>query len=143
MLHRLLHRIKEQWVFFRIIVITALMGWVVAVYGQKPPGAATQEFPRASDQKSTQNPPSGPPSSAKNDPNAEVTVQDSGTTFKLRVNLVQVHVVVRDTKGNPVGNLKQEDFELYDQGKLQPLSLFTVESRETRREKGEAAALTQ
>jgi len=31
--------------------------------------------------------------SAKNDPNAEVTVQDSGTTFRLRLNLVQVHVV--------------------------------------------------
>jgi hypothetical protein len=61
-----------------------------------------------------------PASSAKNDPNAEVTAQDSGTTFRLRVNLVQVHVAVRDTNDNPVASLKQEDFQLFDQGKLQP-----------------------
>jgi hypothetical protein len=50
----------------------------------------------------------------------EVTVQDSGTTFRLRVNLVQVHVMVRDPNNNPVANLKQKDFQLFDQGKLQP-----------------------
>ncbi len=112
---------------------------------QSPPdsGTGTQAAPADSAQKRTQKPPPVPPPPTKNDPNAEVTVQDSGTTFRLRVNLVQVHVVVRDAKGNPIGNLKQQDFELFDQGKLQPLSLFTVETRETRREKAEAAALTQ
>jgi VWFA-related protein len=48
-------------------------------------------------------------------------------------------VVVRDANNNPVANLKQEDFQLFDQGKLQPISLFSMETRETRREKAEAA----
>jgi VWFA-related protein len=77
------------------------------------------------------------------DTKSEVAIQDSGTTFKLRVNLVQVHVVVRDQKGNPVDNLHKEDFLLYDQGKLQSISTFAVETRETRRAKAEAAAKTQ
>jgi len=113
-------------------VITAALAGMVPVHGQQLQSPTT----------SAQTPTSGQTSSTKNDPNAEVTIQDSGTTFRLRVNLVQVHVVVRDVNGNPVGNLKPEDFQLYDQGKLQPISLFSVETRETRREKAEAAALT-
>ncbi len=73
----------------------------------------------------------------------EVSIQDSGTTFHLRVNLVQVHVVVRDGKGKPIDNLKKEDFLLYDQGKLQSISTFAVETRQTRLAKSEAAAKTQ
>ncbi|HWY31651.1 MAG TPA: VWA domain-containing protein, partial [Candidatus Acidoferrum sp.] len=70
-------------------------------------------------------------------------MQDTGTTFKLRVNLVQVHVVVRDVKGNPIGNLRREDFQLFDQGKPQAITNFSVETPETRRERAEAAAKTQ
>lgn len=145
MLHTLLRPTKKQWFALRIIVIAALLGWVVGFHGQKPPGkeAGFQDSRLASDQNNSPNPLAPKPSSAKNDPNAGLTVQDSATTFKLRVNLVQVHVVVRDTRRNPVGNLRQEDFELYDQGKLQPLSLFTAETGEALREKTEAAALTQ
>jgi len=77
------------------------------------------------------------------DAKTEVSIQDSGTTFHLRVNLVQVHVVVRDGKGHPVENLRKEDFLLYDQGKLQPITTFAVETRESRRAKAEAAAKTQ
>jgi VWFA-related protein len=77
------------------------------------------------------------------DPKTEVAIQDSGTTFRLRVNLVQVHVVVRDGKGNPIDNLHKEDFLLYDQGKLQSISTFAVETPATRRAKAEAAAKTQ
>ncbi len=83
--------------------------------------------------------PPKPPADSK----TEVAIQDSGTTFRLRVNLVQVHVVVRDNQGNPVDNLHKEDFLLYDQGKLQSISTFAVETRETRRAKAEAAAKTQ
>ena len=41
---------------------------------------------------------------------------------------------------NPVAHLKQEDFQLFDQGKLQPISLFT---RKARREQTEAATKTR
>ena len=99
MLYTLLRPTKERWFLFRIIVITALLGWVVGVHGQKPPGDwAGQDSPSASDQKNAQNPLSPTPSSARNDPHAEGTVLGSGTTFKLRVNLVQLLVVVRATQ---------------------------------------------
>ncbi len=133
MLHTRFHPIEKRWPLVSMAVLTTLLAWLVAVHGQQP-GSVNQDS-------SAQKPASA--SSTRNDPNAEVTIQDSGTTFRLRVNLVQVHVVVRDANGHPVENLKQEDFELFDQGKLQPISLFSVETRETRREKAEAAALTQ
>lgn len=80
---------------------------------------------------------------AQSDTKSEISTQDTGTTFKLRVNLVQVHVTVRDGKGNPIPNLKREDFQVFDQGKLQPITVFAVETRESRREKALAAAKTQ
>ena len=73
------------------------------------------------------------------EPKAEVPGQDLGPTFKLRVNLVQVKVVVRDEKGEVVKNLRQEDFQIYDNGKLQLISTFGVETPETFRKREEAA----
>jgi len=43
------------------------------------------------------------------------------------VNLVLVRVVVRDAGGRAVGNLKQEDFELFDNRKPQVIKQFAVE----------------
>jgi VWFA-related protein len=88
---------------------------------------------------STSDQPTKPPSESK----AEMTTQDAGTTFKLRVNLVQVHVVVRDAKGTPISNLQREDFQIFDQGKPQAITAFSVETRASRKEKAEAAAKSQ
>src|SRR5258708_16885923 len=65
-------------------------------------------------------------------PNEEVSSRDTPTTFKVRVNLVLVRVVVRDQQGRIVSNLKKEDFQLYDNRKLQTISSFSVETPETR-----------
>src|SRR5258706_2559722 len=65
-------------------------------------------------------------------PNEEVSSHDTPTTFKVRVNLVLVRVVVRDKQGKIVPNLKKEDFQLYDNRKLQTISSFSVETPETR-----------
>lgn len=73
----------------------------------------------------------------------ELSVTDTGTTFKLRVNLVQVRAVVRDSKGKTVEGLKREDFQLFDQGKLQMISTFGVETPETRLEKARADATVE
>ena len=43
------------------------------------------------------------------------------------MNLVLVRVVVRDAGGRAVGNLKQEDFELFDNRKPQVIKQFAVE----------------
>ena len=144
MLYTRFHAIRKRWLLVRMAVIGAVLAGLVPLNGQQPQqpaGGATQDPSATSEPK--QNPPSSSAPSTKNDPNAEVTVQDSGTTFGLRVNPVQVHVVVRDANNNPEGNLKQEDFQLFDQGKLQPISLFTMETRETRRERAEAATKGQ
>src|ERR1700674_4928761 len=58
-----------------------------------------------------------PPAAASQ--NEEVSSRDTPTTFKVRVNLVLVRVVVRDRQGKIVPNLKKEDFQLYDNRKLQ------------------------
>ncbi len=72
-----------------------------------------------------------------------MSTQDTGTTFKLRVNLVQVKVIVRDGQGKAIPDLKREDFQIFDQGKPQTISVFAVETRESRKEKAAAAARTQ
>ncbi len=119
---------------------------------QDPPAIAAPTATPSPSVNSSQSKPSTPQSpsppgegraTAKTDAKSEVAIQDSGTTFRLRVNLVQVHVVVRDAKGNPVENLRKEDFLLYDQGKLQPITTFAAETRETRLAKAEEAAKTQ
>ena len=43
------------------------------------------------------------------EPKPQVSTEDTVGTFKLRVNLVQVHVVVRDSAGKPVENLHNSD----------------------------------
>jgi len=55
---------------------------------------------------------------------------DVKPSFQLHVdrNLVTVRVVVRDTKDRPVGDLRQEDFRLFDDGKPQDILGFTVEA---------------
>jgi VWFA-related protein len=77
------------------------------------------------------------------EPKAEVPSQDLGPTLKVRVNLVQVKAVVRDEKGEAVKNLQREDFQVYDNGKLQLISTFGVETPETFRKREEAAAKTE
>ncbi len=76
-------------------------------------------------------------------PQAELSSKDTETTFKLRVNLVQVKVVVRDSKGELVRDLKKQDFELYDQGKLQAITTFDVHTPEARKKRMTEAANTQ
>ncbi|MGA8437742.1 MAG: VWA domain-containing protein [Candidatus Sulfotelmatobacter sp.] len=58
---------------------------------------------------------------------AEIVSHEEAPTFKVNVNLVLVRVVVRDSKGNPIGNLHKEDFALFDNRKLQVISQFSAE----------------
>jgi VWFA-related protein len=94
-------------------------------------------------------PPSPPPATSTdqqvktNETKPELASKDTDTTFKVRVNLVQVKVVVRDDKGELVKDLKREDFQVFDQGKPQIITTFGLETPETRKKRREEAAKTQ
>jgi len=57
----------------------------------------------------------------------EISSRDTDTTFKARVNLVMAPVVVRDRQGRAIGTLQQSDFQLFDRGKPQAITKFSVE----------------
>ena len=61
----------------------------------------------------------------------EITARTTDAAIKVRVNLVLVRVVVRDSEGKAVPGLKQEDFQIFDNGKRQKVSAFSVETAET------------
>ena len=80
-----------------------------------------------------------PPSSTSNE--SEISTKDSDAAIKVEVNLVLVPVVVKDSSGKPVPGLRKEDFQLFDNGKPQTVSAFSVETAETRA--GSGAATTE
>jgi VWFA-related protein len=69
-----------------------------------------------------------PPASGTEQDVKEVSSQDTPATFKVRVNNVLVRVVVRDSRGKVVPNLRKEDFQLYDGRKLQTITSFAIEN---------------
>ncbi len=116
---------------FRRIVLVAFVWCLsfscVRLSAQSPPSPAPlQDAPTKTD--STAKPPPTPAAAQ----GEEVSSHETPTTFKVRVNLVLVRVVVRDSRGKIVPNLKKEDFQLYDNRKVQTISSFSVETPETR-----------
>jgi VWFA-related protein len=85
-----------------------------------PKLALTQDAPQA--------PAASPaPQSETKETSAEVVAHDEPATFKVNVKLVVVRAVVRDSEGHAVGNLHEEDFQVFDKGKPQIISQFDVE----------------
>lgn len=48
--------------------------------------------------------------------------------FRVTTHLVELNVVVHDKQGQPVSGLDRSDFTLFDDGKKQQISIFSVES---------------
>lgn len=67
------------------------------------------------------------PQSASKQNAEELATHDEPTTFKVNVKLVVVRAVVRDSQGRAIGNLRQEDFQVFDKGKPQVITQFEVE----------------
>ncbi len=86
-----------------------------------PSAVAAQATPAAPNT----SPPSGSPAAP------EVATSDTPTTFHIRVNEVQVRVVVREPGGKVVDNLTKNDFQLFDNNKLQAISTFALERAPT------------
>src|SRR6266700_2912328 len=58
---------------------------------------------------------------------AEMSSRDTPATFKAKVNLVLVPVVIRDAQGRAIGTLRQEDFQVFDKGKPQVITKLSIE----------------
>lgn len=54
------------------------------------------------------------------------SAQKPQATFKADVNLVEVHAVVTNDRGEFVGDLSKDDFEVYESGRLQAPTVFQL-----------------
>ncbi len=107
----------------RLVTLPALVALLTAL------GAPAGQNPAPS----AQNPPAAALPAA---PPAAVQEQAQQPAFKLQIerNLVVVRAVVRDSKGNVVRGLHQDDFQIFDNGKPQAIAHFAVEGVESKRE---------
>jgi Ca-activated chloride channel family protein len=65
-----------------------------------------------------------PPDTLPSDPSEVITVD---------TNLILVDVDVRDAGGNPVRNLRRQDFKLFEDGVERPIAFFNIEQRDSAR----------
>jgi VWFA-related protein len=114
---------------FRTVCLVVLACYVSVAANRLSAQTPTPATPPQDAPAKTDSSAKAPPAPAQNE---EVSSRDTPATFKVRVNLVLVRVVVRDAHGKIVPNLKKEDFQLFDNKKLQTISSFNVETPEAR-----------
>jgi VWFA-related protein len=109
--------------------IARIVGTIQPAIGQEAPAQSEAAAPQVPAPAPTGN--STSPASSPSGNNSEVSSHDTPATFKVRVNLVLVRVVVRDAQGRVIPNLKRDDFQLFDNRKQQVISSFNVETPES------------
>jgi len=124
MRHQPLFRISSLSPFRPSLVLALALALAASSFAQNPP------TPDNSSKPATTQPVTNTDTKAQSaaPSSQEVVTRDSSTTFKVRVNLVLVRVVVRDEHGKIVENLKKEDFQLFDNRKPQTITSFNVET---------------
>ena len=65
---------------------------------------------------------------AQQAPNAPSMQEEPKATIRRQTNLVSLRVIVRDAKGQAVGGLTKDDFQVFDNKKEQTISQFSVET---------------
>jgi len=100
---------------FGILLVWALAGRMAPLKAQ-----SSQNTPAPSSPAGT--PPAQNP--AADEP--EMNTHDIPVPLESRVNLVPVRVIVRDVNGHAVATLRREDFQVFEDGKLQEISNFTL-----------------
>ncbi len=82
---------------------------------------------------SVQSPPPPPPPQQSQSTGSQSTAsQQTHPPLRVVRQMIQVDVVAKDKDGKPVANLKQSDFKLWDEGKLQQIAWFSLETKESR-----------
>ena len=107
----------------RIPALFALLvlAGVATLAGQQPPASAPPQVPPAVPQSPAPPQPAAPPASAPQQP-------PSSQVFRGGVELVSLNITVTDgTKY--VTDLNQEDFEIYEDGAMQTITLFNRETQ--------------
>ncbi|MGE0448650.1 MAG: VWA domain-containing protein [Vicinamibacterales bacterium] len=94
-------------------ILAAAVAAVVPGHAQQPAGSQPQ-------QSSTADPQGATPQAQGSAP------ADQQPIFRAGVNFVRVDVIVADRNGNPVGDLKPEDFEITEQGQAQTVETFKL-----------------
>lgn len=94
-------------------IVAALVSGVPG-HAQQPSGGSSASTPAAQGQTPAQGQAQTP---APNQP-----------VFRSGINFVRVDVIVSDRNGNPVGDLKPEDFEIVEDGKNQAIETFKLVS---------------
>jgi VWFA-related protein len=111
----------------------ALLTITAAILMAAQPGASRPE----PQMRGTSQPPS---SQAPQEPAAPAREARPATpVIRITTRLVQVSVVAHDGHGNPIADLTQEDFRLFDNGQEQKITYFSKDSSEVRA--GEAPPL--
>ena len=96
-----------------LLLVLAAAAWAQAGSAGEPP-AAPQTPSR--------------PSPLQGAPRSQAPPQDANPTFRVDVKLVNVFVTVTDQKGAPVGDLGKQDFQVFEDGAPQTISVFDRES---------------
>jgi VWFA-related protein len=86
----------------------------------QPPAAQTPPPPAPGQTPPAQTPPAQTPPA----PGAQPAAQPAQPAFRTGINFVRVDALVTDNKGNAVENLTQDDFEVYEDNKLQKVETF-------------------
>src|SRR5581483_9600334 len=98
----------------KVVRVRAAAALIAALVLVLPGRAQQQTSTPAQDPAAQQTPPATGP--------------DGQPLFRSGINFVRVDVIVSDKNGNPVTNLKPEDFEVVEQGRPQKIETFKLVS---------------
>jgi VWFA-related protein len=97
----------------RLPAFLAVLAAAVVVSGQTPPPSPPPAQPQ-------------PPPSAQPPPAQQPDPDQPRQIIKRGVNFVSVDVIVTDGKGNPIDDLTQEDFEVFEDNQRQDVETFQI-----------------